>query len=90
MKKLHITIIGRVQGIGYREFVRQKAGMLGIKGYVKNLRTGDVEIIAHGDEKKMDEFLKLCRRGPIGAAITELKSEEDSSDEEYEYFDIRF
>ena len=90
MKKLHITVIGHVQGLGYREFVRQKAGVLGIKGYVKNLRNGNVEIVAHGEEKKLDEFLKLCKRGPIGAAVSEIKSEEDSSDEEHEYFDIRF
>ena len=57
MRSLRIIAFGDVQGVGYRQFVWRIAIRLGIKGTVKNLEDGTVEIIAQGEDDKMDEFL---------------------------------
>lgn len=48
---------GRVQGVGFRWFVREKANKLGLKGYVMNLPNGDVEILAQGELERIKELM---------------------------------
>jgi acylphosphatase len=93
IKRAKLTIKGKVQGVFFREFAKQNANKLGIVGYAKNTKN-ELEIIAQGEERKLDEFIKLCRRGPIFAnvesidiAYEEVKKGEE--EEEYEYFDVR-
>jgi acylphosphatase len=93
IKRAKLTIKGKVQGVFFREFAKQNANKLGIVGYAKNTKN-ELEIIAQGEERKLDEFIKLCRRGPIFAnvesidiAYEEVKQGEE--EEEYEYFDVR-
>ena len=57
MRSLRIIAFGDVQGVGYRQFVWKIATKLGIVGTVKNLDDGTVEVIAQGENGKMDEFL---------------------------------
>jgi acylphosphatase len=65
----NIRISGRVQGVGYRYSARSVALRLGIKGYVRNLRDGDVCIEAEGNPDQMAAFLTWCREGPTRARI---------------------
>jgi len=69
MKRVRVIISGRVQGVGFRYFVQEKAFYFGIKGYVKNLPGENVEIDAEGDEKQLDAFLAACRKGPLHACV---------------------
>ena len=57
-KEVLLIAKGRVQGVGYRWFVKDRADKLGIKGYVMNLANGDVEILAQADEDKIKEFMR--------------------------------
>ena len=54
--RIFIVVHGFVQGVGYRNFVREKAVKLGIKGMVRNNREGSVEILADGDPEALQAF----------------------------------
>ncbi|MBN1406590.1 MAG: acylphosphatase [Calditrichaceae bacterium] len=67
-----IIVQGKVQGVGYRWFTLQIAQQLNIKGYVKNLDNGDVEIFAQGDEASIHEMLVQLRKGPSFSNVTNI------------------
>ncbi|MGB9748465.1 MAG: acylphosphatase [Candidatus Woesearchaeota archaeon] len=90
MKTVKITISGRVQGVGFRLFARQKAQMHGIKGVARNLSNGTLEIVAQSsDEKNLELFIKECKRGPLFAYVEDFRVEEINPEKEYSFFDIR-
>ena len=69
MQRIKAIISGRVQGVGFRYFVQEKALKTGIKGYVKNMPGGNVEIDAEGEKESLDQFLKICRQGPPASRV---------------------
>jgi acylphosphatase len=69
---IHVEVRGRVQGVGFRWFVRQRAQSLALAGWVKNLGSGGVEIVASGTEPAIDELLAALRQGPPGAIVSEV------------------
>ncbi len=73
MKRAHLLIKGVVQGVFYRSSARQVARQLNLTGWVKNLPDGRVEIVAEGEEKKLEEFIKWCHKGPPSAIVDEVK-----------------
>jgi acylphosphatase len=76
----HVTIRGRVQGVGFRYWTRRTATARGLKGWVRNRRDGSVEAVFAGDEQAVADMIKLCRRGPEGArvdSIDEIAAEPD-------------
>lgn len=92
VKRVRIVIKGKVQGVFFRDFAKQNANKLGIVGYAKNLKNGNLEIVAQGQEANVSDFVKLCRRGPIFAKVegVEVIDEKIEDEGDYEYFDIRF
>lgn len=69
-----IQVFGRVQGVFFRASTKEKADMLGIKGWVKNEPDSSVLIIATGSGKQLEELEAWCRKGPIMADVTHLES----------------
>jgi len=63
-KRLHMFVSGMVQGVYYRANAQDKAMSLGLTGWVRNLLDGRVEILAEGDEKKLEELYEYCRNNP--------------------------
>ena len=72
MRELHVRVTGRVQGVGFRWFVRERARRLGLAGWVRNLRDGSVEVAAAGDQGQLDLLVGELRRGPQGAAVEDV------------------
>jgi len=68
----HYVIRGRVQGVGYRYFVLGTAERLGVKGFVRNMHNGDVEVHAEADEATLQLFKLELERGPRMARVTEV------------------
>lgn len=68
-------VSGRVQGVGYRQFVRRHATDLGVRGSVENLADGRVEVIAEGDQDALDVLLVRLRRGPTHAEVADVQVE---------------
>jgi acylphosphatase len=61
---VRLRILGRVQGVGFRWFVREEARELGLSGRVKNLPDGSVEVVAVGAPPALDRLRERLRNGP--------------------------
>ncbi len=61
---VHIRVSGRVQGVGFREFTRRTAQQLGIAGWVRNLPSGEVEVLARIPAGRKAQFVIQLRQGP--------------------------
>ena len=71
-----LTIHGRVQGVGFRYFVKLKADSLGISGFVKNQLNGIVYVEAEGEPEKLQLFINFCQQGPAHAWIDKVDIQE--------------
>jgi acylphosphatase len=67
-----LLIQGRVQGVGYRVWMVDKAHELGISGWVRNRADGAVEALIAGDVAAVEELSRLCRRGPRLAEVSSI------------------
>ena len=67
--RLHAVIQGHVQGVGFRMFVLQAAQVLSLNGFVRNTWEGDVEVVAEGEQGKLELLLADLRNGPRGAHV---------------------
>ena len=71
-KSIRAYITGTVQGVFFRKFVKDKADELGIKGYVRNLDDGRVEVWAEGNGKEVKKMVEYCKEGPQHASIRRI------------------
>ena len=90
MKTVHIIVSGRVQGIFFRAHTKEVAEKLGVKGYAKNLSDGNVEVVAQGDDEKLKELIKFCRKGPRAADVTDIDVKYMDSNEKFDDFSIKY
>ena len=72
MRAKQLVITGRVQGVGYRDWMVAEAGRLGVHGWVRNRADGAVEALVYGDTAAVEELLRLCRRGPRMASVSRI------------------
>ena len=77
----HVTMRGRVQGVGYRAFVEHEALKRGLEGWVRNRRDGTVEAVFAGTPGKLDAVVEACRKGPPGAHVDTLDQRDATVDE---------
>jgi len=90
MKRAHIIVSGRVQGVFFRHNTNITANKLGLKGYVRNKEYDSVEVIAEGPEDKLKELIAFCRKGPAGAKVDDVKVGYEEARNEFEGFSIRY
>lgn len=76
---LHLIINGRVQGVGFRNYLSYKAGVLGIRGWVRNRRDGSVETVIQGTPEAVAEMLACAHRGPRASNVTAVDSREPAA-----------
>ena len=69
---IRLRIRGRVQGVGFRWWVRERARRLGVAGWVRNLDDGDVELAAAGPEQAIGTLRSAVREGPPGSRVDEV------------------
>lgn len=73
VQELHATVHGRVQGVGFRYFVVEKALSMGLRGYARNTDDGSVEVLAQGPRPALEKLLALVQRGPTAAHVDEVE-----------------
>ena len=95
MKVAHVLIQGFVQGIGFRQFILRHAQDLRLKGWVRNLEDGRVEAMFQSStgsdqeaKEKIEEMIKLCRRGPFLAEVENVEVTWEEAEAELEGFEI--
>jgi len=79
-------VSGRVQGVGFRFFAERWANQLGIRGYVKNLWDGGVEVYAIGEEISLQEFKRHLAEGPRSARVSGIEESDEPVRKEYSTF----
>ncbi len=72
-KRLELAISGKVQGIFFRQFIKEKADLLNLKGYVKNETNGTLIAVAEGEDDKLQELINHAKTGPRLALVTDVK-----------------
>jgi acylphosphatase len=77
---LHVTISGRVQGVGYRAWVEHEARARGLDGWVRNRRDGSVEALFAGSADVVADMVASCRRGPISARVNAVAQQSAGAD----------
>jgi acylphosphatase len=78
-----IIVLGFVQGVGYRRFVKWNAKKLRLKGWVRNIDGGRVEALIQGPKEEIEKLIKICKKGPF---LSEIKSVIVDWEEEMEKF----
>jgi acylphosphatase len=76
-KSVRLYIDGTVQGIFFRQFVKENAERYNVKGFTRNLEDGRIEIFLEGEIKDVDKMIELCKEGPKHSQIkrVEIKPE---------------
>jgi len=91
MKKMHAYVSGKVQGVFFRSNTADMANRLGVKGWVRNLNNGKVEVLAEGSQAKLDQLLKWLCRGSVFSKVDHVNHEfSDVDNEAYRNFTIHY
>lgn len=87
---MHFVISGEVQGVGFRSAVKNSAQQYGIRGYVRNLDDGRVEICAQGAADAIESFFKAVSLRPGLGSINRVDKKKREIKERYATFEIRY
>lgn len=90
MQRVHIIVHGTVQGVFFRDNTKKEALSLGLKGYVRNMDDGCVEVVAEGEEDKIKELIEFCNKGPEAAAVEKADIKFGEATNEFEGFEVRY
>jgi acylphosphatase len=91
LASLQVVVLGRVQGVFFRAFVRHHAIALGLNGYVRNLtQSSAVEVVAEGKRSQLEELLKHLHRGPVGSRVEKVEVRWGDYSGNFSDFKIRY
>lgn len=88
-RRIHAVIEGRVQGVCFRYYARERAVELGLQGWVMNLADGRVETVAEGDADRVESYLSWCRNGPPMAVVRRIDVVEEPAKGDLMTFEVR-
>ncbi len=89
-ERVHASVSGRVQGVGFRGYTATHALQLGITGWVRNRFNGTVEIVAEGNCETLESFLEAINAGPGPAHVDQVDVEWLPATHEFQRFEIRW
>jgi undecaprenyl diphosphate synthase len=87
-KELLVHVFGRVQGVGFRQFVKHQANLLGLRGFVRNEHDGSVLVLAQGEKSLLESLLRSVRRGPRFSKVTSISYAWKTPSTFYDYFSV--
>ncbi len=88
LKRIHLVVRGRVQGVYFRASAQREARQLGLTGWVKNRPDGAVELVAEGEEDQVKDFLAWAQHGPSTARVDKVETRWRSYTGEFAKFRI--
>lgn len=89
MQRAYIIVHGYVQGVFFRDYTKKTALSLGLKGYVRNMADGTVEVVAEGSKDKINELIEFCKKGPEGAVVSKVDVKFEKPRNEFGSFEVR-
>lgn len=72
-KSVRLYISGTVQGVFFRMFIKENAERYNLKGFVRNLEDGKIEVFLEGENDEVDKMIELCKKGPKHAQINDVQ-----------------
>ena len=87
-KAVKLVVNGTVQGVFFRQYVKDYADKMAIRGFVRNLEDGTVEIVGEGENEDIDGFVLEIKRGPKHAQIRNVSVEEKKWSGDYKEFKV--
>lgn len=86
----HLTISGKVQGVGFRAFVLRNAREAGVNGWVKNTYDGRVEVIFAGNKSQVNKMINMVNQGPRWARVEKVDVKDEPYNENLTGFHINY
>ena len=90
LKRIHLIIKGQVQGVYYRQNTLRKGKQLELKGYVRNLKEGTVEVIAEGPEEKLKELIQFCENNPGESKVEKVNIKYEEPKNQFKDFTTKY
>lgn len=88
--RLEAVVTGRVQGVGFRYHVLDRARALQLVGYVRNRRDGALEVVAEGDRAQLEKLLSYLQVGPHAASVHNVETHWMAASGLFDSFEVRF
>ena len=89
-QRMHVLYSGQVQGVGFRLTAEETARTFPVRGWVRNLKDGRVELVAEGEKEILNRFLTAVRQGPMRNFIKDARVTWSQCLDEFTDFDIRY
>lgn len=90
MKRVHVYVKGRVQGVFFRAVTQKTAKELNLTGWVRNMTDGRVEAVFEGENANVDKMLAWCHIGPPAARVDEVLDSEEPCTGEFRDFSVKY
>jgi acylphosphatase len=87
-KAAKLIVQGTVQGVFFRQFTKEHADNLKLRGFVRNLDNGDLEIIVEGEQENIERFIPILKKGPEHAQIRNITTEERKWSGDFKEFKV--
>ena len=89
MKRVHVYISGRVQGVFFRADTRRAAADFNLTGWVRNMADGRVEAVFEGEDENVDKMIAWCHIGPPAARVEKVTTTEEHYTGSFQDFSIK-
>lgn len=76
-KSIRLYISGTVHGVFFRGFIKENAEKYNLKGFVRNLEDGRVEVFLEGNSDDVNKMIELCKKGPKHSIINNVEEKEE-------------
>jgi acylphosphatase len=87
--RVRVFVHGVVQDVGFRHATKTRAERFGIRGFIKNLSAGGVEVLFEGEVGAVDRMIEFCKVGPLGAKVKEVEIRwEEYKNDEFKDFQV--
>ena len=76
-KSIRVYITGNIQGIYFRSFIKENAEKYNVKGFVRNLEDGRVEVFLEGNTNDVEKMLEICKVGPKNSQVRDVQTKQE-------------